>query len=95
MGNVNGREYEDDTPSGSEEEEEEVEGEVGEDGVIVHEGVAVADGAHIGYHPQGVCSKLVSGQSPPHSPTATRSPLIFTPQVSSRSLSLSLLRSSF
>ncbi|XP_023520032.1 SNF1-related protein kinase regulatory subunit beta-2-like [Cucurbita pepo subsp. pepo] len=75
MGNVNGREYVD------EEDDDENEEEVEEEGLIVHEGVAVADGAHILYRPQGVCQKLLGGQSPPQSPTATRSPLIFTPQV--------------
>lgn len=85
MGNVNGREYVDESPSGSVEENDENEEEVEEeeDGLIVHEGVPMADGAPILCHSLGVCSKLMRGQSPPQSPTATRSPLIFTPQVSS------------
>uniref|UniRef100_A0A0A0LYK2 Association with the SNF1 complex (ASC) domain-containing protein n=1 Tax=Cucumis sativus TaxID=3659 RepID=A0A0A0LYK2_CUCSA len=85
MGNVNGREYVDESPSGSveenEEEEEEIEEEEEEDELIVHEGVPMPDGAPILCHSQGVCSKLMRGQSPPQSPTTTRSPLIFTPQV--------------
>lgn len=79
MGNVNGREYVEESPSGSVEEEDENEEE--EEGLILHDGVAMADEAHILCHPQGVCSKLMGGQSPQQSPTATRSPLIFTPQV--------------
>ncbi|XP_058070577.1 SNF1-related protein kinase regulatory subunit beta-2 [Magnolia sinica] len=38
-------------------------------------------GAHVGYHGHGGSEELM-GQSPPHSPgMATRSPLVFTPQV--------------
>ncbi|XP_010270229.1 PREDICTED: SNF1-related protein kinase regulatory subunit beta-2 isoform X2 [Nelumbo nucifera] len=36
--------------------------------------------AHVGYHAHGMSTELM-GQSPPHSPRAVPSPLMFTPQV--------------
>jgi hypothetical protein len=81
MGNVNGREDGSGSPSGG--EEGGVEG--GGGGGCLEEGMAAPGGAH------GVSPPDLMGQSPPHSPRATQSPLMFTPQVSSfLSLSLSL-----
>lgn len=79
MGNVNGREDGSGSPSGGEE------GGVEEGGGGLEEGMAAPGGAH------GVSPPDLMGQSPPHSPRATQSPLMFTPQVSSFSLSLTLL----
>ena len=84
MGNVNGREDGDGSPSGA--EEEGVEGVEGGDGVGsgLDEGMAAPSAA------LGVSPPDLMGQSPPHSPRATQSPLMFTPQVSSFSLCLFL-----
>ena len=81
MGNVNGREDGDGSPSGAEEE-----GVEGGDGVGsgLDEGMAAPSAA------LGVSPPDLMGQSPPHSPRATQSPLMFTPQVSSFSLCLFL-----
>ena len=86
MGNVNGREDGDGSPSGA--EEEGVEGGGGGVGIGIDggldEGMAVPSVA------LGVSPPDLMGQSPPHSPRATQSPLMFTPQVSSFSLCLFL-----
>lgn len=76
MGNVNGREDGGGSPSAPEEES----------------GGGTAQEGHPHPHPHGggAASELM-GQSPPHSPRATHSPLMFTPQVSSFSLLLLLL----
>lgn len=67
MGNVNGREDGNGNQSGVDEEG---------GGVSVQEEGMVSHG-----HSRGESSELM-GQSPPHSPRATHSPLMFTPQVS-------------
>ena len=75
MGNVNAREDGNGSPTGAE-------GEAG--GGSVQESMFAQDEVgttHGGYHAQGVSSELM-GLSPPTSPRATQSPLIFTPQVS-------------
>lgn len=66
MGNVNGREDGGGSPSAPEEES----------------GGGTAQEGHPHPHPHGggAASELM-GQSPPHSPRATHSPLMFTPQV--------------
>ncbi|KAJ7967835.1 SNF1-related protein kinase regulatory subunit beta-2 [Quillaja saponaria] len=72
MGNVNGREDGDGSTSAAEEE-----------GVSsVQEGMVAPDvvDQQIGYHAHRASSELM-GQSPPHSPRATQSPLMFAPQV--------------
>ena len=86
MGNVNGREDGVGSPSGA--EEQGVEGGVGVGIGGLEEGMAAPCGAH------GVSPPDLMGQSPPHSPRATQSPLMFTPQVSSFSLFLFLSSSS-
>jgi len=80
MGNVNGREDGSGSPSGGEEGGV----EEGGGGGGLEEGMAAPGGAH------GVSPPDLMGQSPPHSPRATQSPLMFTPQVSSFSLSPTL-----
>lgn len=70
MGNVNGREDGGGSPSAAEEES---------GGGSVQEGHAHGRGVSGG----GDGSSELMGQSPPHSPRATHSPLMFTPQVSS------------
>lgn len=77
MGNVNAREDGGGSSSGAEE------GGVEGGGGGSEEGMAAPGGAH----GVSVSSPDMMGQSPPHSPRATQSPLIFTPQVSSFSLS--------
>ncbi|KAI4298818.1 hypothetical protein L6164_032335 [Bauhinia variegata] len=70
MGNVNAREDENSNPSGAE-----------ESGGSLQENMSAADGiGNAGYRAPGVASELI-GQSPPTSPRATQSPLMFTPQV--------------
>ena len=74
MGNVNARDG-NGSPTAAEEEG---------GGGSVQEDMAAPDGVrvgHGGYHEQGVSSEVM-GLSPPTSPRATQSPLIFTPQVS-------------
>ncbi|XP_030973022.1 SNF1-related protein kinase regulatory subunit beta-2 [Quercus lobata] len=77
MGNVNGREDGDESPSGA--EEDGVEGGGGGVGIGIDggldEGMAAPSVA------LGVSPPDLMGQSPPHSPRATQSPLMFTPQV--------------
>ncbi|ONI09709.1 hypothetical protein PRUPE_4G004500 [Prunus persica] len=68
MGNVNGREDGGGSPSAAEEES---------GGGSVQEGHAHGRGVSGG----GDGSSELMGQSPPHSPRATHSPLMFTPQV--------------
>lgn len=81
MGNVNGREEDGaNSPSGSSGGGVGVgvdeEGGGGKNG---SEGMVAPDEAHLGYLPP---PPELMGQSPPHSPRATQSPLMFTPQVS-------------
>ena len=73
MGNVNAREDGSGSPSAAD-----------EDG---GGGVQEAMAAQGDVAPGGGSSELM-GQSPPHSPRATHSPLMFTPQVSSSSSDL-------
>ncbi|OAY43435.1 SNF1-related protein kinase regulatory subunit beta-2 [Manihot esculenta] len=80
MGNVNGREEDGaNSPSGSSGGGVGVgvdeEGGGGKNG---SEGMVAPDEAHLGYLPP---PPELMGQSPPHSPRATQSPLMFTPQV--------------
>lgn len=73
MGNVNGREDGGGSPSGVGEE----------DGGGIRGGqedMAGQDGPHVSYHAHGGPPELM-GQSPPQSPRAAQSPLMFTPQV--------------
>uniref|UniRef100_A0A2P2KJ33 5'-AMP-activated protein kinase beta-2 subunit n=2 Tax=Rhizophora TaxID=40030 RepID=A0A2P2KJ33_RHIMU len=72
MGNVNGRGEEDgpDSPSG-----EDSRGRCSES----NEGMVASDETHASY-PAPPPPELM-GQSPPHSPRATQSPLMFTPEV--------------
>ncbi|XP_061344358.1 SNF1-related protein kinase regulatory subunit beta-2-like [Gastrolobium bilobum] len=70
MGNVNGRDDVNGTQSGTEEEEEEEEG-----CDSVSDGMSAPDGVG-----NPAPSELM-GQSPPASPRATQSPLMFAPQV--------------
>ncbi|XP_057970157.1 SNF1-related protein kinase regulatory subunit beta-2 [Malania oleifera] len=81
MGNVNGREDGDSiSPSGDQEEEEEEEEEEG--GGDRLQLVASRDGAHVRYPAHGGSPGLMrQSESPPHSPRAAHSPLMFTPQV--------------
>ncbi|XP_022132781.1 SNF1-related protein kinase regulatory subunit beta-2-like [Momordica charantia] len=76
MGNVNGREDEDGNPSGADEEDEEVGGRPRG----LPDGLAAPPDAHLGYHAGDPPGELM-GHSPPHSPRAIPSPLMFTPQV--------------
>ena len=72
MGNVNGREDGGGSPSAAAAEEE-------------AGGGTAQEGRHpplVGGGAGAVVAELM-GQSPPHSPRATHSPLMFTPQVSS------------
>lgn len=71
MGNVNGREDGLGSPSGVDEEGG------GGDG-SARDSMGAADEALVGYP----APAELMGQSPPHSPRATQSPLMFTPQVS-------------
>lgn len=80
MGNVNAREDGGGSQSGA--EEGGVEGGVGGS---LEEGMAAPGGAH----GVSISPPDMMGQSPPHSPRATQSPLMFAPQVSSFFLSLS------
>ncbi|XP_030456980.1 SNF1-related protein kinase regulatory subunit beta-2 [Syzygium oleosum] len=70
MGNVNGREDGLGSPSGVDEEGG------GGDG-SAQDSMGAADEALVGYP----APAELMGQSPPHSPRATQSPLMFTPQV--------------
>ncbi|KAJ8770582.1 hypothetical protein K2173_018073 [Erythroxylum novogranatense] len=71
MGNVNGREDDGgDSPLGG--------GGEGERGSISSEGMVASDETHVSFRPPP--PELI-GQSPPHSPRATHSPLMFTPQM--------------
>ena len=67
MGNVNGREDGSSSPSGAEEES---------GGGSAQEGMAERNPTLTDAAPE------LMGQSPPHTPRATHSPLMFTPQVS-------------
>ncbi|KAK7860061.1 SNF1-related protein kinase regulatory subunit beta-2 [Quercus suber] len=76
MGNVNGREDGDGSPSGAEEE-----GVEGGDGVGIGIDGGLDEGMAAPSVALGVSPPDLMGQSPPHSPRATQSPLMFTPQV--------------
>lgn len=82
MGNVNGREDGGGSPStvGVEEEGGGDGGGGGSGGA--HQNMATRLETHVSYHPSSGSPELM-GQSPPHSPRATQSPLMFTPQVNS------------
>ncbi|KAL6197807.1 hypothetical protein ACLB2K_027601 [Fragaria x ananassa] len=71
MGNVNGREDGGGSPSAAAAAEEEAGGGTAQEG---HHPPLVGGGA-------GAVVAELMGQSPPHSPRATHSPLMFTPQV--------------
>jgi len=73
MGNVNGRDDVNGTPSGTEGEEEEAGEEGGSD--------SVAD--CMSSNPGHRAPSELMGHSPPASPRATQSPFMFTPQVNS------------
>ncbi|KAF5944169.1 hypothetical protein HYC85_018246 [Camellia sinensis] len=84
MGNVNGREDgagaggSDDEGDGAIPSQVEIE-EGGVVGVGAHVDMTAQDGAHVSYHPHG--GGELMGHSPPPSPRAAHSPLMFTPQV--------------
>ncbi|XP_023517360.1 SNF1-related protein kinase regulatory subunit beta-2-like [Cucurbita pepo subsp. pepo] len=80
MGNVNGREDEDGNPSGAEEEEEDEEVGGGGGQGSLPDGLAAPPDSHRGYHTGDPPAELM-GHSPPRSPRAIPSPLMFTPQV--------------
>ncbi|KAL7212400.1 hypothetical protein ACSBR2_015145 [Camellia fascicularis] len=84
MGNVNGREDgagaggSDDEGDGAIPSQVQIE-EGGVVGVGAHVDMTAQDGAHVSYHPHG--DGELMGHSPPPSPRAAHSPLMFTPQV--------------
>ncbi|KAL6332671.1 hypothetical protein AAG906_010011 [Vitis piasezkii] len=80
MGNVNGREDGGGSPStvGVEEEGGGDGGGGGSGGA--HQNMATRLETHVSYHASSGSPELM-GQSPPHSPRATQSPLMFTPQI--------------
>lgn len=79
---MNGREDGGGSPGGVDEEE-------GVGGVgSAQDSMAASDEAHGGYNARG---EMMGGQSPPQSPRATQSPLMFTPQVQDSQSHLFLL----
>lgn len=81
MGNVNGREDGGGSPSAVGVEEEGG-GDGGGGSHGANQNMASRHESHASYHPSGGSHELM-GQSPPHSPRATQSPLMFAPQVNS------------
>lgn len=81
MGNVNGREDGGGSPSAVGVEEEGG-GDGGGGSAGPHQNMVSRPESHASYHPSGGSSELMR-QSPPHSPRATQSPLMFAPQVNS------------
>ncbi|XAR53879.1 hypothetical protein NMG60_11022592 [Bertholletia excelsa] len=77
MGNVNGREDLDGGGSGGNSPSAVDGGDGG--GRIAHEEMIAPDGARVGYYAHG--DGELAGHSPPPSPRASHSPLMFTPQV--------------
>ncbi|CAK9182207.1 unnamed protein product [Ilex paraguariensis] len=72
MGNANGKE---DDGGGGDDSNSPSGGGAGQDSM------ARPDGEHVGYHAHADAGGEFMGQSPPPSPRAARSPLMFTPQV--------------